>query len=190
MEKNLILAGVGGQGILTISHLLCQIALDKGWNFKQAEAHGMAQRGGAVQSHLRLSDQPIASELIPVGKADLVLGIEPLEVFRYTQYLKPDGLVITSTVPQKNIPGYPEDTVLMEWLNNLPHKILIETRALSLAIGSLKVQNMIILGAALPTLGFCPEECNTYLRELFGGKGDKIVEMNRQAVAAGYRAVQ
>ena len=96
MEKNIILAGVGGQGILSIAFVIDHAALDAGFNFKQAEVHGMAQRGGAVQSNLRYGDGEIWSDIIPMGKADMVLSVEPLEAMRYWQYLRPGGWVVTS----------------------------------------------------------------------------------------------
>ncbi len=186
MEKNMILSGVGGQGILTISYLICHAALEKGLNFKQAEVHGMAQRGGAVQSHLRISDRVIASDLIPSGSSDLILSVEPLEVFRYLDFLKPDGIIITSTIPFKNIPDYPSETDLMALLEKLPRKVLIDTKSIAQKIGNPKIQNMIILGASLPTLGFMPEDFDKHLTLLFGAKGEKVVEMNRQAIRSGF----
>lgn len=186
MERNMILSGVGGQGILTISYLICHAALDKGLNFKQAEVHGMAQRGGAVQSHLRISDKPIASDLIAQGTSDLILSVEPLEVFRYLDFLKPDGIVITSTVPFKNISDYPIESDLLELLDKLPRKVLIDTKTIATKIGNPKIQNMIILGAALPTLGFAVDDFDHHLVQLFGAKGEKVIDMNRQAIRSGY----
>ncbi|MBN1356050.1 indolepyruvate oxidoreductase subunit beta [bacterium] len=186
MEKNMILCGVGGQGILSISYVICNAALANGWNFKQAEVHGMAQRGGAVQSHLRIADKPIASDLIPEGRADLILSVEPLEVFRYIGFLKPDGIIITSTVPYVSIDNYPDAEFMQANLQRLPHKILIDAKEIAQSIGSPKVQNIVILGAAAHSLGFVPENFDTALEELFGRKGEDILRMNKQAVRKGY----
>ncbi len=186
MNKNIILAGVGGQGILTISYLICNAALDKNLNFKQAEVHGMAQRGGAVQSHLRISDKPIASDLIPKGTADMILSVEPLEVFRYTDYLRPDAFVITNTDPYINIPDYPDSSDLQKMLGALPNKILLDSKAIARDIGSLRVQNIVMLGAASPQLGFVPEDFYPHLEKLFSRKGEKIVKQNKDAINAGY----
>ena len=187
MEKNLILAGVGGQGILTISYLICNASLEKNWNFKQAEVHGMAQRGGQVQSHLRISDKPIASDLIPKGRADLILSVEPLEVLRYLEYLKEDGLVVTSIDPYINIPNYLAEDDLMQKLNALPNKILVDSKKLATEAGSHRVQNIVMLGAAAPTLGFVPEDFFPHLEALFGRKGEKIVDTNKKAIKMGFK---
>ncbi|MBN1549938.1 indolepyruvate oxidoreductase subunit beta [bacterium] len=187
MEKNLILAGVGGQGILTISYLICNASLDKGWNFKQAEVHGMAQRGGAVQSHLRVSSEPIASDLIPHGKADLLLSVEPLETLRYLEYLSSNGWVVTSIDPYKNIPDYPEHDDLLKILEKLPNKILVDSKKIAQDVGSVRTQNVIMLGVAAPKLGFSAEDFFPHLEALFKHKGEKIVQTNKDAIQAGYR---
>ena len=186
MKQDIILSGVGGQGILSISFLICNAALERGWSFKQAEVHGMAQRGGAVQSHLRLSDQEIHSDLIPHGQADLILSVEPLEVFRYVPYLSPEGIVITATDPFINIPNYPEQNEIDGLLEKLPKKILVNAKAVAKELGNSRVSNTIMLGAAAPTLGFEADEFDSSLNILFGRKGEKIVDVNRQAVRAGY----
>jgi indolepyruvate ferredoxin oxidoreductase, beta subunit len=190
MEKNLILCGVGGQGILSISFVICNAALEKGWNFKQAEVHGMAQRGGAVQSHLRIASSPIASDLIPTGQADLILSVEPLEVFRYIDYLKPDGMVITSNVPYVNISNYPDESQIASLLDRLPNKIVVNSKEIAQSIGSTRIQNIIMLGTAAPILGFKPEDFYPSLEQLFQRKGDKIVQMNKDAVLKGYELGQ
>ncbi len=187
MKRDLILSGVGGQGILSISYLICNAALDKGLNFKQAEVHGMAQRGGAVQSHLRISDQPIASDLIPRGTADFILSVEPLEIFRYLDYLKPEGTIITSTVPYINIPNYPDDSTITRLFDRFSQKILLDTKALAAEIGNTKIQNTIILGAAIPFLGFDVGDFDHHLEQLFGRKGSDIIQANKDAIRVGYR---
>ena len=103
MKCDIVLAGVGGQGILSIATVLGYAALENNLYLKQAETHGMSQRGGAVQSYLRLSDKPIFSDLIPLGKADLILSVEPMESLRYLPYLSPEGYIVTNTVPYTNI---------------------------------------------------------------------------------------
>lgn len=186
MKRDIILSGVGGQGILSISFLICNAALERGWSFKQAEVHGMAQRGGAVQSHLRLSDEPIHSDLIPQGQADLILSVEPIEAFRYLPYLSTSGIVITAIDPFINIPNYPEQTDVDSWLDALPSKILVNAKEIAKELGNSRVSNTIMLGAAAPTLGFEPEAFDASLEMLFGRKGEKIVDVNKKAVRAGY----
>ncbi|HPQ38740.1 MAG TPA: indolepyruvate oxidoreductase subunit beta [bacterium] len=190
MKRDIILSGVGGQGILSISFLICHAALKRGWSFKQAEVHGMAQRGGAVQSHLRLSDQTIHSDLIPRHHADLILSVEPLEVFRYMPYLHPEGIVITATDPFINIPNYPEQSQVNGWLEKLPNKILIHAKDMARELGNPRVSNTIMLGAAAPVLGFESDAFDDGLQLLFGRKGESIVEVNKAAVRAGFEISQ
>ena len=154
MEKNIILAGVGGQGILSIAYVIDNAALDAGFNFRQAEVHGMAQRGGAVQSNLRYSDGELHSDIIPQGLCDLIVAVEPLEVMRYWHYLRPDGWVVTSVTPYVNIPDYPEMEGLLAELSTLPNMVMVDTGRLAKAAGNLRSQNMVIVGAASNRLNF------------------------------------
>jgi len=188
MEKNIILAGVGGQGILSIAFVIDNAALDAGFHFKQAEVHGMAQRGGAVQSNLRYSDQEIFSDIIPRGRADLVLSVEPLEVLRYWHYLAPDGWVVTSTTPYENIPDYPEIEPLLEELSEFENIIMVDSARIAKAAGNLRAQNMVAVGAASQLLDFTDDQLLKYVEQLFARKGEKIVEVNRRAFALGRAA--
>ncbi len=188
MQRNIILAGVGGQGILSIAYVIDNAALDAGYHFKQAEVHGMAQRGGAVQSHLRYADTPIHSDLIPVGCVDMVLAVEPLEVLRYWHFLAADGWVVTSSTPYVNIPDYPEMDDLLAELATFPNLTLVDTGRIAKAAGNLRAQNMVAVGAASNHLDFEPEALETHVRSLFARKGDKIVDVNLRAFRLG-RAV-
>jgi indolepyruvate ferredoxin oxidoreductase beta subunit len=188
MERNVILAGVGGQGILSIAYVIDNAALDAGFDFKQAEVHGMAQRGGAVQSHLRYADQPIHSDLIPTGMADLVLSVEPLEVMRYWHFLKPEGWVVTSVTPYVNIPDYPELDSLLAELAGFGNAILVDTGQLAKAAGNLRSQNMVAVGAASPMLDFTDEQLLTYVEQLFSAKGSSVAEINKRAYHLGRNA--
>lgn len=185
MEKNIILAGVGGQGILSIAFVIDHAAMDAGFHFKQAEVHGMAQRGGAVQSNLRYADREIFSDLIPAGKADLVLSVEPLEALRYRQYLRPDGWVVTSTTPFVNIPDYPEPEVLLGKLAALDHVVLVDTAHLARAAGNRRAQNMVAVGAASPMLDFEESRLLAFVERLFARKGEKIISVNQRAFRLG-----
>jgi indolepyruvate ferredoxin oxidoreductase beta subunit len=188
MDKNIILAGVGGQGILSIAFVIDNAALDAGYHFKQAEVHGMAQRGGAVQSHLRYADQTIYSDLVPTGCADMVLSVEPLEVMRYWHYLKPDGWVITSVTPYVNIPDYPETETILTELAGLSNVVMVDTAQIARAAGNLRAQNMVVVGAASPQLDFTPDALVKYVEMLFARKGEKIVEVNTRAFWLGRAA--
>ncbi len=188
MEKNLILAGVGGQGILSIAFVIDNAALDAGYQFKQAEVHGMSQRGGAVQSHLRYADHPIHSDLIPTGRVDMVLSVEPLEVLRYWKTLSPEGWVVSSITPYINIPDYPDMDELLTQLVSFENVVLVDAGKIAQAAGNLRAQNMATLGAASPLLDFDDEQLLKYVRVLFGAKGEKIVAVNEKAYRYGKAA--
>ena len=153
MKKDIILSGVGGQGILSIATVIGKAALKEGLYMKQAEVHGMSQRGGDVQSNLRISDQPIASDLIPSGKCDLIISLEPMEGLRYLPYLSPTGWLVTNETPFVNIPNYPETDKVMAEINKLPHKIVLNVDKVAKEVGSARVANIVLLGATIPFLG-------------------------------------
>lgn len=185
MKKDIILSGVGGQGILSIATVIGQAALKSGLYMKQAEVHGMSQRGGDVQSNLRISDQPIASDLIPTGKCDIILSLEPMEALRYLPYLSPEGWLITNETPFVNIPNYPTEESLRAELNKLPHKIILNVNEVAKQTGSLRVANIVLLGATIPFLGIDYEIMQDSVREIFQRKGEDIVALNLKALAAG-----
>lgn len=188
MQKNIILAGVGGQGILSIAYVIDNAALDAGFHFKQAEVHGMAQRGGAVQSHLRYGDGPIHSDLVPTGRADLIISVEPLEVMRYWHYLSPDGWVVTSITPYVNISDYPELDSLIEDLAAFGRVVLVDSNLLARAAGNLRAQNTVVVGAAAPLLDFPDGMLEKHVETLFAGKGQKTVDVNIRAFRLGRAA--
>jgi indolepyruvate ferredoxin oxidoreductase beta subunit len=185
MKKDIILSGVGGQGILSIASIIGLAALENGLFVKQAEVHGMSQRGGAVQSHLRISSDEIASDLIPFGRADVILSIEPLESLRYLPYLSPDGWIITNTTPFVNITDYPDMNKLLVQIRSYKNVIAIDADKIARKIGSPKASNVVILGAASPYLGIPYENLENGVRKLFGRKGDELVNMNIAALKAG-----
>ncbi len=184
-EANLILAGVGGQGILSLAYVICNAALSEGLNFKQAEVHGMAQRGGAVQSHLRISDKPIASDLIPQGTCDLLIAVEPLESLRYLHFLKPSGAVVTSKEPFVNIPNYPEQETIWEELKKVEHALPIDAARLAREAGSSLAQGMVMLGAASLYLPLDLESLKAWTVKLWAPKGQKVVDTNLTAFRLG-----
>lgn len=185
MKQDIILAGVGGQGILSIAYVIDNAALKQGLSFKQAEVHGMAQRGGAVQSHLRLSNDPIFSDLIPKGGADMILSVEPLESIRYFDYLAPDGIVITSSSPFVNIPNYPELDEVLSKVQSVPKNIIVDSAKLAQEAGFARAQNMVMLGAASAHLILQDENLKKFIRELFQARGDKVVDINLRAFDLG-----
>lgn len=186
MKTDIILAGVGGQGILSIAAALGAAALTNNLYMKQAETHGMSQRGGDVQSFLRISDRPIYSDLIPKGKADIILSVEPMEALRYLPYLKPDGYVVTNSTPFVNIPDYPDPEVLMHTLESLPHRVVLDADTLAKdTTGNVRASNFVMLGAASPFIDIPFSYLEEGVRTIFARKGDNIVEMNLKALRAG-----
>jgi indolepyruvate ferredoxin oxidoreductase beta subunit len=185
MKKDIILAGVGGQGIISIAAIIGYAALQEKMFLKQSEIHGMSQRGGDVMSNLRISHDEIASDLIPFGQADLIISVEPLESLRYLGYLSMNGWVVTNTVPFNNIPDYPDMEKVMAEIHKLPHHIALDAETLAKEAGSLKSANIVILGAASPFFGLAYEKFEDAVRFIFGKKGDKIIEQNLTALRSG-----
>ncbi len=185
MNKNIIIAGVGGQGILTIASIIDLAAMNLGLNVKQAEVHGMSQRGGAVESHLRISSEEIFSDLIPLGKADLILSIEPMEALRYLPFLSPAGVIVTATEPYKNIPGYPDEETLLETIRKSAAHLPVEAESLARKAGSPKTFNVVMLGAASPYLGIGEKELEKAIGLFFERKGEEIIDMNIKAFRLG-----
>ncbi|NLI35798.1 MAG: indolepyruvate oxidoreductase subunit beta [Bacteroidales bacterium] len=185
MKKDIILSGVGGQGILSIATVIGKAALKKGLYMKQAEVHGMSQRGGDVQSNLRISDKPIASDLIATGKCDLIISLEPMESLRYLPYLNKEGWLVTNSTPFINIDNYPSEEDLKKELDKVPHKVVINVDDIAKEAGSARVANIVLLGATIPFLGIDYETMRQSVREIFERKGEAIVEMNLKALAAG-----
>lgn len=185
MKIDIILAGVGGQGILSIAATIGLAALKNDLYLKQAEVHGMSQRGGDVQSNLRLSDKPIHSDLIALGQADLIISVEPMEALRYLPYLAKDGWVITNDQPFKNIPNYPEMEDVLAELNKISQKIIINADQIARYLESPRSANMVILGAASPFLNMDYDSLEDAIRRQFGSKGEEVVDVNINAIRAG-----
>jgi indolepyruvate ferredoxin oxidoreductase, beta subunit len=185
MKKDIILAGVGGQGIISIASIIGYAALEQGMFLKQSEVHGMSQRGGDVMSNLRISHDHIASDLIPFGQADMIISVEPLESLRYLPYLSSEGWVITNTRPFNNIPNYPDLDKIMGEIARVPHHIALDAEATAKEAGSVKATNIVILGAAAPFLGMAYEKLEDAIRFIFRKKGDKIIDLNLTALKAG-----
>jgi len=185
MKKDIILAGVGGQGILSIAAAIGTAAVDTGLFLKQAEVHGMSQRGGDVHSNLRISDRKIASDLIPKGKADMILSVEPMEALRYLPMLSVDGWLITNSTPFVNIPNYPNIDKIMEEIHTLPHQIVIDADQIAKDMGSKRSANMVILGASSQFLGLDYSKLEAAITKIFYSKGKDIVNTNIKALKAG-----
>ena len=191
MKKDIILAGVGGQGILTIATIIGDAAANAGVNLKQAEVHGMSQRGGDVQSNLRLSNDEIYSDLIACGSADLIISMEPMEALRYLPYLAADGRIITSSHKYENIPNYPRYEDLMKEIGSLPSAIALPIEYLAKASSLPKSANLLLLGMAAKYIEILtPEQLRESIARVFASKGEGVVAMNQQAFDIGLNAVK
>lgn len=188
MKFDIIFAGVGGQGVLSLSAIVAWSAMREGLHVKQSEVHGMAQRGGAVLANLRLSDAEVMSDLIPLGSASLVLSMEPLESLRYLAYLSPSGTVVTSVNPVVNIPDYPNLEDLLARIRALPKAILVDSEHLAKQAGTARASNMVIAGAASGLLPVKVETMEYFVETQFAPKGEKVVRQNLAAFHAGREA--
>lgn len=189
MKTDVILCGVGGQGVLSAASILAEAGLRSGLEVRQGEIHGMAQRGGAVQASLRLADGPIASDLVPRGTAGLLLSLEPLEALRYTDYLAEDGSLVSAGEPMKNIPDYPDLESVLERLRHHPRALVVPAVALARKAGSAHAANAVLLGAAAHLLPLDPEVILEVVTDGFRQKGEKVVQANRKAFRSGQEAV-
>ena len=185
MKRDIILAGVGGQGILSIATTIGTAALKAGLHLKQAEVHGMSQRGGDVSSNLRIADHEIASDLIPFGQADLIISVEPMESLRYLPLLSSSGWLITNTKPFVNIPNYPEMDKLIAEIESIHNHIALDADEIAKKLGSARSANMVILGAASPFLEIDYSELQEAIRHIFERKGEEVVKLNLDALQAG-----
>jgi indolepyruvate ferredoxin oxidoreductase beta subunit len=185
MKCDCILAGVGGQGVLSIAAIIAQAAAAGGFSVRQSEVHGMAQRGGAVLAHLRLSDEAIAGDLVPRGGADLIISMEPLESLRYLSWLSPGGALVTAAEPVVNIPDYPELADVHAAVKSLPKHSLVEAAALAKEAGLARAVNMVMVGAASPYLPVKAEVLEETIEAVFAPKDPRIAEVNRRAFRKG-----
>jgi indolepyruvate ferredoxin oxidoreductase beta subunit len=190
MKKDIILAGVGGQGILTIATIIGDAATAAGLKLKQAEVHGMSQRGGDVQSNLRLSTGEIYSDLIKKGGADLIISMEPMEALRYLPYLAGDGWIVTSSHTFRNIPDYPEEDALFQELGALPHVATLPIEDVAKDNGLPKSANVVLLGMAAKYIEILSvDQLRQSVVRIFGAKSEKMVEANLKAFELGLAAV-
>jgi indolepyruvate ferredoxin oxidoreductase beta subunit len=185
MKNDIIISGVGGQGILSIASVIGLAAVENKLFLKQAEVHGMSQRGGDVQSHLRLSDKKIESDLIDLGKADLIISVEPMESLRYMPWLSPTGWLVTNSTPFINIPDYPQIKDIIIEIGKIDNHIILDADSIAKESGSVRTSNIVVLGAASPYIDLSYSSLENAVRLLFGKKGKEIVEMNLRALNAG-----
>jgi indolepyruvate ferredoxin oxidoreductase, beta subunit len=188
MKLDVVLSGVGGQGVLTAAAILAETGRREGLTVKQGEVHGMSQRGGAVTANLRMADGPVASDLIPRGSASMILSLEPLEALRWLGYLAPSGIVIASTSPVRNIPDYPEMEQVLAALDHVPHAVVVDADALAREAGSGHANNVVLLGAASPFLPLPEDALKACIADFFELKGTRVVQQNLRAFELGLAA--
>ncbi|MBP5302678.1 MAG: indolepyruvate oxidoreductase subunit beta [Bacteroidales bacterium] len=187
MKLDIKLCGVGGQGILSIATIIAEAATAAGLHLKQAEVHGMSQRGGDVQSDLRLSDVPIWSDLIARGGADIILSMEPMEALRYLPYLAADGVIVTSSKPFVNIPNYPDETAVFAELDAMPHTVRLDIEEMARDNGLPKSANVVLLGMAAPFIKLLqPQQLRDAVARVFAAKGEAVVAANLKAFDLGF----
>jgi indolepyruvate ferredoxin oxidoreductase, beta subunit len=189
MKYDIVLAGVGGQGVLSLAAAIASAAMKEGLSVRQSEVHGMAQRGGGVSAHLRASDGRIASDLIPRGGADMILSMEPLESLRYLEWLSGTGILVTSRDPFVNIQDYPDLAPVFAAIAALKRSSTVDALSLAKAAGNAKAVNMVLVGAASPHLPLRPESLESSIAEAFAAKGKAVVDVNVAAFRAGRAAV-
>ena len=189
MTCDIILCGVGGQGVLSIAAIIAGAAMSEGLKVRQSEVHGMAQRGGAVSAHLRISDTSISCDLIPSGGADMILSMEPVESLRYISFLKTEGVIVTASEPFVNIPDYPDLAVIVKSIQSFPRNRVIAAADLAKKAGSARATNMVIVGAASHFIPVGRGSMERSIKALFGAKDASVVETNLKAFAAGNGAV-
>ena len=190
MKTDIILSGVGGQGILSIATIIGEAAMNENLKIKQAEVHGMSQRGGDVQSNLRISSESIASDLIPHGCADVIISMEPMEALRYLPFLSPTGWIITSTTPFVNIANYPDIETIKSEYDKMSNVVMIDIESLAKSHNIPRSANMILLGAAQKAIGIDYEKIEDAIRRVFARKGESVVEANLEALRIGHNAAK
>ncbi|MCL2185644.1 MAG: indolepyruvate oxidoreductase subunit beta [Treponema sp.] len=190
MKYDVILAGVGGQGVLSVASIIARAAVSEGLEVRQSEVHGMAQRGGAVLAHMRIADGVIPGDLVPKGGADLIISMEPLESLRYVSYLKPDGMLVTASEPFNNISNYPELEGIYSLIKSLPKSKIVETSALAKTAGLSKAVNTVMVGAASCFLPIKAQSLEKTITETFSKKDVSVAEANVKAFNLGQAAVK
>ena len=188
MKKDIILAGVGGQGALSIAAIIAHAAVASGLTVRQSEVHGMAQRGGAVVAHLRLSDTTIASDLVPQGGADLIISMEPVESLRYAAHLAPEGALVTAAEPFVNIPDYPDITAILQAIRGFPVNRIVEAEGIAKEAGLARAVNMVMVGAASPFLPIPEKTLEDTITAMFANKDPSVAEANKKAFNLGRSA--
>ena len=190
MKCDVILAGVGGQGVLSVAAIIAQASVSEGFAVRQSEVHGMAQRGGAVLAHLRIADGAIASDLVPKGGADIIISMEPLESLRYAAWLAPSGALVSAAEPLVNIGNYPATADIIAAIKGFPRWRLIEAASLAKEAGLVRAVNTVMVGAASPFLPLKARTLEDTVAAIFARKEPSIAAANTTAFRLGRQAAE
>ncbi len=183
---NILIVGVGGQGVLLASEVLSEMAMLSGLDVKKSEVHGMSQRGGVVSSHVKFGPK-VYSPIIPYGQADILISFEQAEALRAVDMIKKDGLLATSTtrlVPPIASGGkfkYPDDPVA-ELKKKLDNVIALDADSIAKELGNPRLVNTLLLGVVSARLEFSPENWEEAIRARVK---EKFVDINLKAFARG-----
>ena len=186
-SKNIMIVGVGGQGTLLTSRILGKLAVGAGYDVRLSEVHGMAQRGGSVVTFVRYGEQ-VAEPIVEEGQADVLIAFEKLEALRYLHFLKKDGVVVVNDWridPITVVTGaasYPEG--IIERLKKERKTIVVEAMAEAKKLGTSKVFNVVVLGAAARHMTFSKEQ---WISVIESTVPPKTIEINKAAFEAGYQ---
>ena len=189
---NSLVAGIGGQGVMTAAESLAQTALAQGYDVKKTEVAGMAQRGGMVTSHVRFGEK-VLSPAIPPGEVDILLGFEPAESLRWCTHLRKDGVAMVSTTRQEPVVvslglfDYPDDPVGQMRAKNI-RMHAFDAGAIAVGLGNFRLVNTVMLGAISDYLPFSPEILKNVILDRFRASNPHLVAINEQAFEAGRSA--
>ena len=191
--SNILVVGIGGQGVMTATEILAEAAIAQGHDVKKTEVAGMAQRGGVVSSHLRFGPKVLSPQITP-GTAHVLLGFEAAEAMRWRHMLAPGGVALMNTarltppVVDLGLYDYPDDPVGAIRASGCS-VVAFDALAIAQELGDMRLGNSVMLGAVADHLPFPPEVLLECILKRFARKGDKVVDQNRRAFAAGRAAV-
>lgn len=193
-NTNILVVGIGGQGVMTATEILAEAAIALGQDVKKTEVAGMAQRGGVVSSHLRFGSRVLSPQISP-GTAHVLLGFEAAEALRWRHMLRPEGIALMNTaklvppVVELGLFDYPEDPVALMKASGT-RLVAFDATSIALELGDIRLGNTVMLGAIADHLPFSAEVLLECVLKRFQRKGESVVSQNRRAFAAGRAVVE
>jgi indolepyruvate ferredoxin oxidoreductase beta subunit len=182
----IVVAGVGGQGTLTVAQIVMEVARRAGRFVLQSELHGMSQRGGAVHACLTIATFPVTTPVVTEGTADLLLALEPVEALRYVALLRPEAPLLVAREPVKSVAAYPDEALLYATLDAVPGCELLDTTAASRTFRLKQAPSMLLLGRTARLLPFALTEWEQVIADRLAPKGAAAVERSLRAFRSGY----